>query len=86
MGAAGWAGIEIANRYVEMGLNRTAGTIRVVAETMVAHAEDSLHWWLNCTLIAGVALVVLGVLGAVVGGVARTSTAGTSPGTAVRSR
>ncbi len=86
VGAAGWAGIEIANRYVEMGLNRTAGTIRVVAETMVAHAEGSLHWWLNCTLIAGVALVVLGVLGAIVGGVARTSIAGTSPGTAVRSR
>lgn len=75
VGAAGWAGIEVGHRFIESALNRTTGDIRTVAEVMVAHAEDSLHQWLNYTLLAGGALVVLGVLGAAVGGVLRRSTA-----------
>lgn len=75
VGAAGWAGIEVGYRFIESALNRTTGDIRTVAEVMVAHAEDSLHQWLNYTLLAGGALVVLGVLGAAVGGVLRRSTA-----------
>ncbi|KWX57905.1 hypothetical protein [Mycobacterium sp. NAZ190054] len=86
VGAAGWAAIEVAGRYVDAALNRTTGDIRTVAEVMVAHTEASLHQWLNYTLIAGGALVVLGVLGAVVGGVLRRPTAGPSPAPATRSR
>lgn len=89
VGAAGWAGIEIADRYVETALNRTTGNIRTVAEVMVDHAVDSLHHWLTVTLLAGLVLVVLGALGAVLGGLTRRSryapTSGPSPGTAVRS-
>ena len=61
-GSAGWSGIEIGRRYVNDALNRTDGDIRTVAEVMVGHAEDSLHLWLNITLIAGGALVVIGVI------------------------
>ncbi len=61
-GASGWSGIEIGRRYVNDALNRTTGDIRTVAEVMVGHAEDSLHLWLNITLLAGGALVVIGVI------------------------
>jgi hypothetical protein len=71
VGAAGWAAIEVGDRYLEAGLNRTTGDIRTVAEVMVDTAEASLHQWLNYTLLAGGGLVVLGVLAAVVGGVLR---------------
>ncbi|MGE2832918.1 hypothetical protein [Mycobacterium sp. SMC-4] len=71
VGAAGWAGIEIADRYLDAALNRTTGNIRTVAEVMVESAVDSLHHWLNMTLIIGLGLVVLGVLGALIGGLAR---------------
>lgn len=71
VGAAGWAAIEVGRRYQEAGLNRTTGEIRTVAEVMVAHAEGSLHQWLNYTLLAGGGLVVLGVLAAVIGGAVR---------------
>ena len=38
---------------------------------MVAHAEGSLHHWLNITLVAGVVLVVLGAIAAGLGGLRR---------------
>lgn len=79
VGAAGWAAIEVAGRYLEAGLNRTTGDIRSVAEVMVAHAEDSLHQWLNYTLLAGGVLVVLGVIAAMLGGVVRRPTTASSP-------
>ena len=69
VGAAGWAGIELGGRYVNGALNGTAGDVRQIAEAMLGHAEASLHEWLDVTLIAGVALVVLGVLVAIVGSV-----------------
>jgi hypothetical protein len=68
VGATGWAGIEVGGRYVNTALNRTTGDIRRIAEVMVDHAEAGLRQWLNLTLVAGAALVVVGVLVAVLGG------------------
>ena len=68
VGAAGWAGIEAGRRYVNDALNRTTGDIRQIAEVMVAHAEAGLRHWLDLTLVAGAAVVGLGVLVAIVGG------------------
>ncbi|MGD1172029.1 hypothetical protein ACKUVQ_04520 [Mycobacterium seoulense] len=67
VGAGGWAGIEIAGRYVDAALNRTTGDIRRIAEVMVGHAEASLHEWLNLTLLSGAALVIGGVVAAMLG-------------------
>jgi len=71
VGAAGWAGLEVARRHVNDALNRTTGNIRQVADVMVNHAEDSLHEWLNLTLAAGGVLVLFGVLAAMLGGLRR---------------
>ncbi|GJF08432.1 hypothetical protein NGTWS1803_12020 [Mycolicibacterium cyprinidarum] len=71
VGGAGWAGIEVGRRYIDGALNRTDGNIRTVAEVMVAHAENSLHLWLNFTLIAGAGFVVLGAVAAGIGGLWR---------------
>jgi hypothetical protein len=73
VGAAGWAGIEVGGRYIDNALNRATGDIRRIAEVMVDHAEAGLRQWLNLTLAAGAALVVLGVLVAVLGGRATKS-------------
>jgi hypothetical protein len=69
VGASGWAGIEVAGRYIDDALNRTTGDIRRIADVMVGHAEASLHQWLNLTLIAGVVLVGFGVIVAILGSV-----------------
>jgi hypothetical protein len=71
VGAAGWAGLEVAHRYINEGLNRTTGDTRQVADVMVNYAEGSLHHWLNLTLAAGGRLVVLGVLVSMLGGLRR---------------
>lgn len=71
VGAAGWAGLEVARRYINDALNRTTGDIRQVADVMVNHAEASLHHWLNLTLAAGAALVVFGVMVSMLGGLRR---------------
>ena len=71
VGAAGWAGLEVARRYINDALDRTTGDIRQVADAMVNHAEDSLHQWLNLTLAAGGVLVVFGVLASMLGGLRR---------------
>ena len=81
VGAAGWAGIEVARRSLDAAVNRTTGDIRTVAEVMVAHAENSLHTWLNITLAAGGGLVVLGAIAAALGGVLRRTTTDPSPAT-----
>ncbi len=67
VGAAGWAGIEVGSRYINGALNRTTGDIRRMADAMVDNAEGSLHLWLNLTLVVGAALVVFGVLVAMLG-------------------
>ena len=71
VGAAGWAGFEVARRHIDDALNRMSGDIRQVADVMVGHAEDSLHHWLNLTLAAGGVLVVFGVLVSMLGGLRR---------------
>jgi hypothetical protein len=71
VGAAGWAGLEVARRYINTALDRTAGDIRQVADAMVNHAEGSLHQWLNLTLAAGGVLVVFGVIVSMLGGLRR---------------
>jgi hypothetical protein len=71
VGAAGWAGLEVARRYVDDALNQTTGNIRQIAEVMVAHAEGSLHQWLNLTLAAGGVLVVFGVFISMIAGLRR---------------
>jgi hypothetical protein len=71
VGAAGWAGLEVARRYINAALDRTAGDIRQVADAMVNHAEGSLHQWLNLTLAAGGVLVLFGVLVSMLGGLRR---------------
>jgi hypothetical protein len=71
VGAAGWAGLEVARRYINTALDRTAGDIRQVADAMVNHAEGSLHQWLNLTLAAGGVLVLFGVLVSMLGGLRR---------------
>ncbi|OMC08657.1 hypothetical protein [Mycobacterium sp. SP-6446] len=67
VGAAGWAGIEAGGGYVNRALNHTTGDIRRIAEVMIDHAEAGLRHWLNLTLVTGAALVVLGVIVAVLG-------------------
>jgi hypothetical protein len=67
VGAAGWAAIETARRRINDALNDTTGDIRRIADIMVSEAERSLHQWLDLTLAAGGALVVLGVLLALLG-------------------
>lgn len=71
VGAAGWAGVEVARRHVDDALNTMSGDIRQVADVMVDHAEDSLHHWLNLTLAGGGVLVVFGVLVAMLGALRR---------------
>jgi hypothetical protein len=72
VGAAGWAGIEVGRRYVSAALNTTPPEARDVAAAMIEHAIGSLHLWLNLTLAAGGALVLLGVLASMLGGLRRT--------------
>jgi hypothetical protein len=62
VGAAGWAAIEFAQRQVRDALNQTSGNLRTVADVMVATVEDSMHQWLNVTLIVGGGLVIVGVI------------------------
>jgi hypothetical protein len=68
VGGGGWAGLEVARRYINTALDRTEGDIRQVAGAMVNHAEGSLHQWLNLTLAAGGVLVVFGVIVSMLGG------------------
>ncbi len=67
VGAAGWVGIEVARRRINDTLNDTTGDIRRIADVMVGQARASLHHWLDLTLAAGGALVLLGVLVALLG-------------------
>jgi hypothetical protein len=73
VGAGGWAGIEVAGRYVNDALNRTTGNVRQVAQVMIEHAEAGLHQWLNATLLVGAATVAFGVIVAVLGSLAKRS-------------
>ena len=73
VGGAGWAAIEFAQRYLRDALNNTSGTTRRVADVMVATAQDSMHQWLNVTLVVGGGLVIVGVIVSLLGGLARSA-------------
>ncbi len=73
VGAAGWAGIAIGQGHLRDALNNTSGTTRRVADVMVATAQDSMHQWLNVTLIVGGGLVIVGVIVSLLTGLARSS-------------
>lgn len=68
VGAAGWVGIEVGRRYLNLALNQTTDDIRRIADVVVDLAEDSLHGWLDLALATGGALVVVGVVVATLGG------------------
>jgi hypothetical protein len=67
VGAAGWIAIELARSPLNDTLNNTTGGVRGIADVMVGRAQSSLHDWLDVTLAAGGALVLLGVLAAGLG-------------------
>ena len=71
VGGGGWAGVEVARGHIDQALTRTTGDVHRIAEVMVAHAETSSHQWLNWTLVAGGALVVLGVVSSMIGALFR---------------
>jgi hypothetical protein len=68
VGAAGWIAIELARYPLNDQLNNTTGGIRGIADVMVSQAESSLHDWLDLSLATGGALVLLGVVAAMLGG------------------
>lgn len=69
VGAAGWAAIELAQPRLRTALDQTP--LRQVAEVMVATARDSMHQWLNVTMITGGGLVIVGVVVALLAGLAQ---------------
>lgn len=73
VGAAGWAAIELAQPDLRAALNNTSGNTRLVADAMVATAQDSMHQWLNLTLIVGGGVVIVGVVVSLLSGLARST-------------
>ncbi|HEX3547848.1 MAG TPA: hypothetical protein VHU62_14915 [Mycobacterium sp.] len=71
VGAAGWAGLEVARRHMNAVLNRVNGNVRDVAEALINHGVGGLHLWLNLTLAAGGVLVVAGAVLSMLGGLRR---------------
>ncbi|EID09018.1 hypothetical protein MXEN_21287 [Mycobacterium xenopi RIVM700367] len=69
--AVGYAGIEVGRHRVDDALNQAGGDTRRIAEALLGSAEASLHHWLNLTLAAGGALVVVGALVTILGGLRR---------------
>lgn len=76
VGATGWAALEYGRRYLQRGLDDTSGNVRTVAEAMVATALDSMHQWLNVTLIIGGGLVIVGVIVSLLAGLASAAGSG----------
>ena len=62
VGGLGWAAIEYAQSYVNSALDDTSGNLHRIADAMVATAQDSMHQWLNVTLIVGAGMVIVGVI------------------------
>lgn len=73
VGASGWAGIEFGRRRLNALLDNTSGDIRRIAEVMVGTAVDSMHQWLNITLVVGGGLVIIGVIVSLLVSLARTN-------------
>jgi hypothetical protein len=62
VGGFGWAAIELAQPTLRSALNQTSGSVRRIADVMLATAQSSMHQWLNIALIAGAGLVIVGVI------------------------
>lgn len=73
VGAAGWAAIEFGRRRLNTVLDNSSGDIRRIAEVLVGTAQDSMHQWLNITLVIGGGLVIIGVIVSLLASLARTN-------------
>jgi hypothetical protein len=73
VGASGWAAIEFGRRRLNAVLDNSSGDVRRIAEVMVNTAQDSMHQWLNITLVVGGGLVIIGVIVSLLVSLARTS-------------
>lgn len=73
VGASGWAAIEFGRRRLDTVLDNSSGDIRRIAEVMVGTAQDSMHQWLNITLVVGGGLVIIGVIVSLLVSLARTN-------------
>jgi hypothetical protein len=86
VGGGGWAALEIGRHYIDNALNQTTGDVHTIAGVMIANAEASLHQWLNLTLAAGVALVVLGLIVTMLGALRKTRPRWSATGTRTSTR
>jgi hypothetical protein len=73
VGAAGWAAIEFGRRRLNTVLDNTSGDIRRIAEVLVGAAQNSMHQWLNITLVVGGGLVIIGVIVSLLVSLARST-------------
>ncbi|AKK25935.1 hypothetical protein [Mycobacterium sp. EPa45] len=73
VGASGWAAIEFGRRRLNTVLDNSSGEIRRIAEVMVGTAQDSMHQWLNITLVVGGGLVIIGVIVSLLVSLAKSS-------------
>ncbi len=73
VGAAGWAAIEFGRRSLDAVLDNTSGDIRGIGDAVVNTAVNSMHQWLNISLIAGGGLVIIGVIVSLLVSLARTN-------------
>jgi hypothetical protein len=71
--AAGWAAIEFGRRRLNAVLDNSSGDIRRLGEVMVGTAVNSMHQWLNITLVVGGGLVIIGVIVSLLVSLAKTS-------------
>lgn len=76
VGATGWAALEYGRQYLRRFLDTTSGNVRTVADVMVATARDSMHQWLNVTLIVVGGLVLVGVIVSLLAGLASAAGSG----------
>ena len=72
VGASGWAAIEFGRRKLNVVLDSSSGDIRRIADVLVGTAQDSMHQWLNITLVVGGGLVIVGVIVSLLVSLART--------------
>jgi hypothetical protein len=73
VGGLGWAAIEFGRRHLNALLDNSSGNIRRIAEAMVNTAVNSMHQWLNISLIVGGGLVLIGVIVTLLAGLAKSS-------------
>jgi hypothetical protein len=73
VGASGWAAIEFGRRRLNAVLDNSSGDIRRIADVLVGTAQNSMHQWLNITLVVGGGLVIIGVIVSLLVSLARSS-------------